>query len=122
MIWWQGAISFLLWLAYGAYQSRRSAAIRKQVAAMSRTARGVLGAALFLVGAMVLIGGLAIILHLGGFGESGMTGGAWPAVTLLGLAFVHAQTMGTAMLVTLVQENVTKSRAGASFHSGDPSS
>lgn len=89
---------------------------------MPRTMRGILGAALFLVGAMVLIGGLAIILHLGGFGEEGMTMGAWLAVTLLGLAFVHAQTMGTAMLVTLIQENVTKPRPGASFHSGDPSS
>jgi hypothetical protein len=70
---------------------------------------------------MVLLGGLAIINQRGGFTSSGMTPLAWLATTLLGLAFVHAQTMGMAMLVSLVQENVTNGPDATSINrtSGD---
>lgn len=97
-------------------QSRRSHLIREQVATLSRARRGTTGAALFLVGAMVLIGGLAIVLQQGGFTSQGMTSLAWIAVTALGLAFVHAQTMGMAMLVSLIQENVTNEGGAASIN------
>src|SRR5437868_786755 len=105
-MWLQGGISFVLWIAYGVVQSRRSGAIRAQVVQLGPAHRGILGAALFVVGAMVLIGGLSIVLQRGGFTPSGMTPLAWLTITLLGLAFVHAQTMGMAMLVSLIQENV----------------
>jgi hypothetical protein len=71
---------------------------------------------LFLVGAMVLIGGLTIIMQRGGFTSAGMTLAAWIVVTLLGLAFVHAQTMGMAMLVSLIQENVTNTPLATSIN------
>ena len=116
MLWVQGGFSFLLWVGYGIFQSQRSESIRAFVGAIPRVRRGVLGASLFLVGAMVLLGGLAITLSLGGFTSSAMTPLGWVTITALGLAFVHAQTMGTAMLVSLVQENVTKERASASVN------
>ncbi|HTQ10636.1 MAG TPA: hypothetical protein VMI31_11230 [Fimbriimonadaceae bacterium] len=116
MLWLEGGLSFLLWIAYGVIQSRRSDAIRRQVGRMSRGSRAVLGASLFLVGAMVLIGGLGIVLQAGGFASAGMTPIAWTVVTVLGLGFVHAQTLGTAMLVSLVQENVTNAPKAASMN------
>ena len=121
MIWLQGALSFLVWIGYGVFQSRRSEKIRAQVGAIPRSTRGLLGAALFFVGAMVLLGGLFLVLRGGGFTASGMTAWAWLVVTVLGFAFVHAQTLGMAMLVSLVHENVTKARDSASMNrsSGD---
>jgi hypothetical protein len=115
VIWIQGAVSFLLWIGYGIFQSRRSHLIREQVGRMGRAQRGITGSMLFLVGAMVLIGGLAIVMQQGGFTSSGMTPVAWLTVSLLGLAFVHAQTMGMAMLVSLVHENVTNPGVAASI-------
>ena len=94
VIWIQGGVSFLLWIAYGVIQSRRSYLIRKQVESINPTRRGILGASLFLVGAMVLIGGLAIILQNGGFTPGGLTPLAWLAATTLGLAFVDRKSVG----------------------------
>ncbi len=116
VIWFQGGLSFLLWIGYGAIQSRRSRRIQGDVGRMPRGQRGILGAALFVVGAMVLIGGLAIVLRNGGFTGAGMTYWAWAAISILGLAFVHAQTMGMAMLVSLIQENVTNLPQPASMN------
>lgn len=116
VIWLQGGLSFVIWIGYGVIQNRRSNRIRQDVGRMPRSQRGLLGAALFVVGAMVLIGGLAIIQQNGGFTNSGMTLFAWLAVSALGLAFVHAQTMGMAMLVSLVQENVTNPGPTASIN------
>jgi hypothetical protein len=105
-----------MWIGYGVFQSRRSNLIREQVGGMGRAQRGITGSLLFLVGAMVLIGGLAIVMQQGGFTSSGMTPLAWLNVTFLGLAFVHAQTMGMAMLVSLVHQNVTNAAAAASIN------
>jgi hypothetical protein len=107
VIWLQGGIAFAVWIAYGVFQNRRSDAIRAQVDSIPRSRRGLLAAALFVVAAMVLLGGLGLVLQRGGFTPQGMTPLAWGIVTLLGLAFVHAQTMATAMLVTLIQGSVT---------------
>ena len=115
VVWLQGGFSFLIWIGYGVIQSRRSISIREKVDGMGRSLRGLVGAALFLVGAMVLIGGLGIILQAGGFTPAGLTLAAWIASTVLGLAFVHAQTMGTAMLVSLIHENVTNHNESASI-------
>ncbi len=109
-------MAFALWIGYGVLQSRRSGRVFEQVSKMPRGQRGVLGATLFLVGAMVLIGGLAIVMQSGGFTAAGLTLGAWLAIATLGLAFVHAQTMGMAMLVSLVQENVTNGRQSTSIN------
>ncbi len=116
MIWIQGGASFLLWIGYGYLQSRRSAAIRRQVGQIPRSRRGILGAALFLVGMMVLFGGLGLVLRQGGFTANGMTPAGWIVVTLLGLAFVHAQTMGTALLVSMIQRDVTNEVESASIN------
>ena len=109
-------MAFALWIAYGIYQSRRSNAIRMQVMAIPRARRGVLGAALFVVGAMVLLGGLGLVLQRGGFTSGGLTPVAWLVVAILGLLFVHAQTMATALLVSLVQQGVTNGSDTASIN------
>ncbi len=59
---------------------------------------------------------LALILGqtLGGFGASGMTPLAWIVVAVCGLAFVHAQTMSMAILVTLVYDGVVTSEVAES--------
>jgi hypothetical protein len=116
VVWLQGGLSFLIWIGYGVVQNRRSQLIRGQVGRMPKGQRGGLGAALLVVGAMVLLGGLAIVLQQGGFTNTGMTPIAWLAVSILGLAFVHAQTMGTAMLISLIQENVTNRPDAASIN------
>jgi len=115
-MWLEAGLSFLAWIAYGVFQGRRANVIRSQVQRMSRGSRGILGSALFLVGAMVLIGGLGVVLQRGGFTRTGLTPAAWAIVTLLGLAFVHAQTLGMAMLVSLIQENVTNAGGSASMN------
>lgn len=81
---------------------------------MPRAQRGLTGAALFIVGVALLLIGLTAILRAGGFTSSGMTPLAWMSVALLGLAFVHAQMLGMAMLVSLVLPDVTIHRAPAS--------
>jgi len=43
-----------------------------------------------------------------------MAVGTWALVSLLGLGFVHCQTMATAMLVALAQDSVTGKAAQAS--------
>lgn len=116
MIWIQGAVLFVLWIAYGVFQSRRSQAIRKRIGSIPPRRRGLVGASLFVVGGMVLIGGLGIVLQQGGFTANGMTPLAWVVVGLLGLGFVHAQTLATAALVSLAQENVTNGRSTSSMN------
>lgn len=116
MIWLQGAVAFLIWVGYGIVQFRRSYKIRRTVDAIPRARRSILGAALLVLGAMVLIGGLGMVLQNGGFTSAGMTPAAWFAVTILGLTFVHAQTLGASMLVSLIHESVTKEHDSASIN------
>lgn len=120
MVWVQGGIAFCLWIAYGAIQSRRSGAIRLQVGRLSRVRRAVTGGALFVASAMVLLGGLAVAMERGAFTENGMTPLGFLAVTVLGLVFVHSQTMGTAMLVSLLQPEVTNQPDAASLNRARP--
>lgn len=47
---------------------------------------------------------------VGGFTANGMTPLTFLAIALAGLAFVHAQTMAMAMLVTLMFDGVVTSR------------
>jgi hypothetical protein len=107
MIWIQGLISFLVWIGYGFFQARRSEKIRAWVCSLSRQHRAVSGALLIVVGMAFLFGGLFALLQMGGFTATGLTPVAWGAVTLLGLLFVHFQTLGTGMLVSLIGADVT---------------
>ena len=116
MFWAQGLFCFLLWIGYGVVQSRRTDMIREKVGGMSRGARGGLGAALMVLGAMVLLGGGLLIEQAGGFTKTGMTPLGWLIVAAIGLLFVHAQTMAFSMLLSLVQETVTNVARPPSDH------
>lgn len=81
---------------------------------MSRQSRALAGAVIMIVGAGVLFGTLIGAHALGGFSESGMTILTFLAIAVSGLAFVHAQTMAMAMLVTLMIDGVVTSQRPAS--------
>lgn len=94
----------MVWILYGVVQTRRSARVLAAVERVPRSRRGCLGALVMLFSAAGLFGGLMGIAAIGGFAGGGMTALGWLLVTLLGLAFVHAQTMAMGMLVTLAQK------------------
>lgn len=111
MIWTQGLLSFCVWIAYGVLRSRGSKALRVRLGLLSRNQRTTRGIA-WLVGSMAaFFVGLSVVVMAGGMPKGGMTPGGWIAITLLGLGFVHGQTQGTALLVSLVQEPVTSRAA-----------
>jgi multidrug efflux pump subunit AcrB len=113
-MWTQGLISFALWLVYGAIQWRRSKEIHSQMSALQRIRRITGAAVLMLASAVVLLAGLFAVELLGGFTRTAMTPLGWLGVTVIGLAFVHAQTLAAAMLVSLVRPAVTEEAAAAS--------
>ena len=114
MIWLQGGTCFALWIAYGVLQNRRGLAIKAWAEAIPRAKRGLMAAAIML-GAMVPI---FIVLNLalqhGGFSNNGMAPVVWLSVAIFGLAFVHGQTLATALLVISAMESVTATRLEAS--------
>jgi len=110
----QGIGSFVLWILYGVYQARRSSAIRNRVGMVPRSTRGLAGAGLMLLGILVLFGAFVGIQAIGGFTRTGMTPLAWVLMTLAGLLFVHCQTMGMAMLVSVALEGATSVHANTS--------
>ena len=114
MIGVQAGASFVLWLAYGALLWRRAEAIRERSAGGTRTVRALQAAAMLFGGAAMLLSGLYGIESAGGFGPNGMAAWAWAAVTVLGLAFVHLQTLAAAKVVLLAQESVTPGGAATS--------
>ena len=56
-----------------------------------------------------------------GFSENGMVLYVWVEVAVLGLLFVHGQTLATALLVTSAHEAVTAARSQASTNTSNPS-
>ncbi|HZH97654.1 MAG TPA: hypothetical protein VEX38_01670 [Fimbriimonadaceae bacterium] len=113
-MWTQGLVSFAVWIAYGVVQWRRSSKIYTRVSSIDRQKRITGGAVLMLLGALVLLGGLYSVELLGGFTRTGMTPLGWLLVTLVGLAFIHSQTVAAAMLVSLVGPTVTEASSAAS--------
>lgn len=104
MIWLQAGVSFMAWIAYGAWLQRRQQVLRQRMVASSRRKRVLLGSAGLIGGAVLLLAGLAVIGSLGGVFKGSLTAWAWLAVTLLGIGFVHTQVMGAAAILTIVLE------------------
>ena len=107
MIWLQGATCFLLWIAYGVVQTRRSQEIRIWASLMPKGKRVGLATAFMIGSIIVMFATLLGALQMKGFGPAGMTLMTWPIVGIVGLFFVHGQTMATALLLTTLQESVT---------------
>ncbi len=104
MIWGQACLACVVWIGYGFFQRRRQDVIRARIFALSRTKRVLLGSLGFIVGALLLLGGLWLVSLWGGLTRDGLTLGGWLAVALLGLVFVHIQVMAAASMISLVQE------------------
>ncbi len=114
MIWLQGGLCFLIWLGYGVFQMRRAQEVRTWSVSIPRSKRGLLAAGLLVGSIIPIFAALTFSLKLNGFGPNGMKPIVWIAAALLGLLFVHGQTLATALLVTSAQESVTEARREAS--------
>lgn len=111
----QAGAAFVLWVAYGMLLWRRSTTIRERVSRGTRTVRALKAAGMLFGGAALLLLGMLWIDSAGGFLKAGMTPWALAAVTVLGLAFVHLQTLAGATVVVLAQESVTEEARSASI-------
>lgn len=107
MLWAQVLASFFLWIGYGVMLWRGNEGFRIKIEKIPRNRRAVLGSTLLVVGGIVLAGGLFAIQSMNGIEKGVLQGWAWAAITALGLVFVHADVMAAAMLVSVVQEDVT---------------
>ncbi len=118
----EALLCFAVWLAYGIVQMRRSHLIRASVGRIPRTRRVLLGAGAMLGGVMLFFAFLALLPSLGLVVQGRILPGGWLLAALVGLAFVHAQTVGMAMLISLAYESVTSEQAGTSVpKESDPS-
>ncbi|MDR3691818.1 MAG: hypothetical protein P4L46_20735 [Fimbriimonas sp.] len=114
MIWLQGGMSFLLWIAYGAIQNRRSESVRSWALSVPKKRRTATAVVWMLGSISIVFAALTACLRIGGFGSNGMTPFVWIVVTVFGAFFVHGQTMATALLIATVQESVTAARLDSS--------
>ena len=92
---------FVLWLAYGVWQWRRSASLLAHVNAVPRHRKPVLGLSYLVGGAIVLLAGLYGVYAMGGFPKQGVAAWAWPICALCVLVFVHSQVTAGALLVSM---------------------
>jgi uncharacterized protein YacL len=104
MIWAQGGVCFLIWIAYGWVLRKRSDRLRKRLFAMERRTKVLLGSAGLLLGLVVLVAGMLLIAAGGGIQDGVLTWWAWIGVTAVGLVFIQFQVLGAAAMISLVLE------------------
>jgi len=105
---WPGAlIVFLVWVSYGLVQWRRSAQLLETVRAIPERKRRALATLIIFVSAALLLGGLYGIALIAPNQQS-LNVLQWICVAVLGLLFVHAQTMAAAMILSQAHFVVTK--------------
>lgn len=120
MIWTQGAICFIFWIALGWGMRRKNEVIYARMKGLSRRVRVLIGS-VGLIGAMILLtGGLALIGMNGGVQRGQLVPWAWVLVTLLGSGFVVAQVLGAAAMITAVEEEQSLLRAQSSAKKAAP--
>lgn len=104
-------LAFAIWIAYGVIQAKRWPVLRERMLAVPAARRKLLAPILMFSGAAGMLVGMSLIAQMGGIEVGQLKPWAWGAVTLLGLAFVHAQTMATLMIVSLIGEQETQPTA-----------
>lgn len=98
--------------------SRRSNQLRQRLQSMTHRQLLVSGIAL-LVGSLAFLFAILSSFVAGGMlNQSSVPWWLWPILALLGVGFVHAQAVGTAMLVTMTQQSVTSDSTQASTVEG----
>jgi len=98
-----------VWIGYGVVQWRRSDEIRRKIMRIERRTRVWVAILALVGGALAMLLGLILVQQAGGLAGDSLRWWAWLAIAIIGLGFVHAQTIAAAMMVTLVQETVTSS-------------
>jgi hypothetical protein len=68
-----------------------------------------------LLGMVILFAGLGLIVTNLATNAASLSLPGWLGVAVVGLVFVHAQTLGMAMLVSIAYESVTESRVQSSL-------
>lgn len=93
---------------------------RARLRAIERRFRSILGAGLLIASAFSMVGELFVVERLGGIAKSGMQGWAWALTLAFGCAFVAAQCVAAAILLSLVgpEAALTSETAGGSAASG----
>lgn len=106
----QGLVCFVIWIGYGVFRMRRSAAVRAWALSIPAARRAILGGGFFLAGAGLLALALTAIMMGHGLSHDGMTLWAWLLVAVTGIGYAHLQILGTALLVSLAQDAALRER------------
>jgi hypothetical protein len=101
----QLALSFGIWITYGIWRRRRADRLRDKMALLSRRLRVGLSIGSLILSAVILFAGLSVFSSYRGIQEGPYSGWLWFAMTLVGLVFVHMQTLGSVAMVSVVLED-----------------
>jgi hypothetical protein len=104
VFWVQATISFVLWIAFGAWMMRRSMALKRHSFSISRVRRSLSAGALFITGMGVLFGCMWLSGTQHGFQSGSLAIWAWILISFGGLFCVSSVTVGFAYLVSLAME------------------
>jgi hypothetical protein len=112
-MWAPATVVFLLWIAYGIYQWRNGPRLLAKLRQIKAASRRLWGTTLLVASAAFLLGSLYGLSNVSPAKE-GLTIGQWVAVAIIGLIFVHGQTMACAMLLSLGDLGVSNAQSSAS--------
>lgn len=107
MVWTQGLVCFIGWLAFGWWLRLRSNRLKMLVTNQSRKARTLLASVGIIASGLFLIAGLALVTALGGMTRNGLTGLGWIGVFVVGLVFIAGQVVSAGAMVSLFRPEVT---------------
>jgi len=96
----QLGLSFAVWIGCGLFVARRPP--RAGGSSVARTGASALGALLFILSAVVLVGGLLWVSQTSGPVKAGLSGGSWLAVTGLGALFTVGQTEAARLVLASI--------------------
>lgn len=96
----QAGALMLIWIGYGFILRKRFSKQSLQI--IDRKKRAAAGAGLFLLAALVLLGGLLAVQAARGVTEEGFEWWAFAAILAIGVVFVYLQVLAAAIMITLI--------------------
>jgi hypothetical protein len=121
MIWLQGALSLMVWLAAGWWLGRRSLWMSGPLSRLGRSARMALGSVGILLSGAIMVGGGVLVIQSGGIRSGSLTAWGWAATTALGSVFVGLQAIGAGAVFSMLGMKETARTAHPSNHEEGPS-